>query len=207
MQAHWGHMRKCTVEKSQTNATNVTLHLLGQTIWGDIWKHTVAKNQINEFQQPCVHRLRRHYCRLGLFFEIMQIYIWEFNLVLILKYKNLFMWKYENTIFNLLEFLCLLLALSSTASLGPHGANMISSTTLIYMSDKYKYTFKSTSRNLISSTALIYVCHLPKRPILEFWKGVWFLWSTIKTIKHFWLKITRFGVNWLEFLSWSKSET
>ena len=50
-----------------------------------------------------------------------------------------------NIIFNLLEFLCLLLALSSTASLGPHGANMISSTTLIYMSDKYKYTFKSTN--------------------------------------------------------------
>ena len=56
--------------------------------------------------------------------------------------------------FNLLEFLCLLLALSSTASLGPHGANMISSTTLIYMSDKYKYTFKSTKINQISSTTL-----------------------------------------------------
>ena len=55
------------------------------------------------------------------------------------------MQKYENIILNLLEFLCLLLALSTIASLGPHGANMISSTTLIYMSDKYKYTSKSTN--------------------------------------------------------------
>ena len=39
-------------------------------------------------------------------------------------------------------------------------------------------------------------CHLPKRPILEFWKGVWFPRSTIETVKLFWLKITRFGVKW-----------
>ena len=35
------------MEKSQTNATNVTLHLLGQVIWGDIRKHTLEKSQIN----------------------------------------------------------------------------------------------------------------------------------------------------------------
>ena len=36
--AIWGHIWKCTVEKSQTNATNVTMHLLRQEIWGHIWK-------------------------------------------------------------------------------------------------------------------------------------------------------------------------
>ena len=45
--AIWGHIWKLTVEKSQINATNVTLHLLRQAIWGDIWKHTVEKSQIN----------------------------------------------------------------------------------------------------------------------------------------------------------------
>ena len=35
------------MEKSQTNATNVTLHPLGQAIWGHIWKHTVEKSQTN----------------------------------------------------------------------------------------------------------------------------------------------------------------
>jgi len=47
IQVHWGHIKQDTVEKSQTNATNVTLHLLGQVIWGDIWKHTLEKSQIN----------------------------------------------------------------------------------------------------------------------------------------------------------------
>ena len=38
---------KCTVEKSRTNATNVTLHPLGQAIWGHIWKYTVGKSRTN----------------------------------------------------------------------------------------------------------------------------------------------------------------
>ena len=37
----------CTVEKSQTNATNVTMHPLLQAIWGHIWKDTVEKSQTN----------------------------------------------------------------------------------------------------------------------------------------------------------------
>ena len=55
-QAIWGHIWKHTVEKSQRNATNVTLPLLGQALWGDILKHTVEKSQTNatnEITQPC----------------------------------------------------------------------------------------------------------------------------------------------------------
>ena len=33
------------MEKSQTNATSVTLHQSMQAIWGDIWKRTVEKNK------------------------------------------------------------------------------------------------------------------------------------------------------------------
>ena len=47
MQALWGHIWKCTVEKSQTNATSVTLPLLGQTFWRHIWKHTLEKSRTN----------------------------------------------------------------------------------------------------------------------------------------------------------------
>ena len=36
--AIWGDICLCTVEKSQTNATNVTMHLIRQEIWGHIWK-------------------------------------------------------------------------------------------------------------------------------------------------------------------------
>ena len=43
----WGHIWKRTVEKSQTNATNVTLPHLGQTFWRRIWKRTVERRQIN----------------------------------------------------------------------------------------------------------------------------------------------------------------
>ena len=32
-------------EKSQTNATNATLHPLMQVLWGHIWKRTVGKSQ------------------------------------------------------------------------------------------------------------------------------------------------------------------
>ena len=40
-------MRLWILNKSKTNATNVTLPLLRQAIWGHIWKRTVEKSQIN----------------------------------------------------------------------------------------------------------------------------------------------------------------
>ena len=46
-QAIWGHILKSTVEKSQTNATSVTLHALIEVLYGDISKHTVEKNWTN----------------------------------------------------------------------------------------------------------------------------------------------------------------
>ena len=46
-QAIWGHIWKRTVDKSQTSATNVTMHLLVQAIWEDIWRLTVEKSQTN----------------------------------------------------------------------------------------------------------------------------------------------------------------
>ena len=46
-QAIWGYIWKCTLGKSQTNATNVIMPHLVQVIRGHIWKHTVEKNQIN----------------------------------------------------------------------------------------------------------------------------------------------------------------
>ena len=42
-----GNIWEHTVEKSQTNATSVTLHLLMQAIWGLIWKHTLGKKRSN----------------------------------------------------------------------------------------------------------------------------------------------------------------
>ena len=44
-QTIWGHIWKRTAEKSQTNATNATMHALIQVFWGDIWKYTVEKSQ------------------------------------------------------------------------------------------------------------------------------------------------------------------
>ena len=46
-QAIWGHILKFTVEKSHTNATNVTLHLPGQSVWGSILKYILVKSQTN----------------------------------------------------------------------------------------------------------------------------------------------------------------
>ena len=46
-QTVWGHIWKHTVEKSQTNATNVTLHPLRQAIWRNTWTCTVGKSQTN----------------------------------------------------------------------------------------------------------------------------------------------------------------
>ena len=43
--------------KSQTNATNVTMPILGQAIWGHIWKRTVGRSQIiaiNATLHPCM---------------------------------------------------------------------------------------------------------------------------------------------------------
>ena len=39
--ALWGNIWKCTAEKNQTNATNVTFHPFRQAIWMHIWKYTV----------------------------------------------------------------------------------------------------------------------------------------------------------------------
>ena len=44
-QVHWGHIWKHTVEKSQTNVTNVTLYPLMYPIWRHIWKHTMEKSR------------------------------------------------------------------------------------------------------------------------------------------------------------------
>ena len=57
-QAIWWHNWKCTEEKSQTNATNVTMPLHLHAIWGDIWKHTVEKSQTNASLHPWA--LRTH---------------------------------------------------------------------------------------------------------------------------------------------------
>ena len=38
---------KSTVEKNHINATNVSMPLLRHVIWGDIWKYTAEKNQTN----------------------------------------------------------------------------------------------------------------------------------------------------------------
>ena len=38
---------ECTVEKSQTNATNATMHPLMQAVWEHIWKRRVEKSQTN----------------------------------------------------------------------------------------------------------------------------------------------------------------
>ena len=46
-QAIWGDIWEHTVEKSPTNATNVTIHLPLHIIWGCTWKRTVEKSQIN----------------------------------------------------------------------------------------------------------------------------------------------------------------
>ena len=66
IQAIWGHIWKCTVEKSQTDATNVTMPLLRQVIWGDIWKHTVEKSQTNVIQLLIILRNKNSFVFLQL---------------------------------------------------------------------------------------------------------------------------------------------
>ena len=48
MKAIWRNIWKRTVEKSQTNATNVTMHFLKQAISLDIWKTTQEKSQTSK---------------------------------------------------------------------------------------------------------------------------------------------------------------
>ena len=43
----WGDIWKGTVERSQINAANATMPLLRQVIWGNTWKRTVEKSQTN----------------------------------------------------------------------------------------------------------------------------------------------------------------
>ena len=43
----WRIIWKCTVEKSQTNATYATMNHLIKAIWDNIWKRTVEKSQRN----------------------------------------------------------------------------------------------------------------------------------------------------------------
>ena len=45
-QAVWGDIWKCTLEKSETNATSAIMLPLNQAIWGHIWKDTIEKNCI-----------------------------------------------------------------------------------------------------------------------------------------------------------------
>ena len=46
-QAIWGDTWKSTVEKGKRNANNMTLHHLMQALWGHVWEHTVDKSQTN----------------------------------------------------------------------------------------------------------------------------------------------------------------
>ena len=46
-QTIWGEIWKHTVEKSTKNAINATLPFLIQVIWVNIWNHTMEKSQIN----------------------------------------------------------------------------------------------------------------------------------------------------------------
>ena len=50
MQAICGHIWKRILEKTQTNATNVTMAPLGQTFWGHIWKHTASENSLERLR-------------------------------------------------------------------------------------------------------------------------------------------------------------
>ena len=65
MQAIWGHIWKHTVEKSQTNATSVTMLLLGQTSWEHISKDSMAfdfaSSSMEYFQQRC-HIFKAVWC-------------------------------------------------------------------------------------------------------------------------------------------------
>ena len=64
MQFLWDHTCKRTVEKSQTNASSVTLyHLLRQAIWGHIWKSTAKKSQTNATNVKILALIQVHWTR------------------------------------------------------------------------------------------------------------------------------------------------
>jgi len=46
-QVNWKNIWKCTVEKIQINKANVTLHVPSHSIWEEFWKCTVKKSQTN----------------------------------------------------------------------------------------------------------------------------------------------------------------
>ena len=64
------HIWKRTVDNSQTNASNVNMHLLMQAIWGDIWKRTMQpmclcpfplqKCNLCDFASSRANNLRAH---------------------------------------------------------------------------------------------------------------------------------------------------
>ena len=60
----WGHIWKCTLEKSHTNAANATMHPFGQIVWGHIWKLILekSKNKCNQCDNESVgaNHLRTH---------------------------------------------------------------------------------------------------------------------------------------------------
>ena len=53
-----GDIWKHTLEKNQTNATSVIMPLLRQANWGDIWKCTAEKSHTNAIS-VIMHRLRQ----------------------------------------------------------------------------------------------------------------------------------------------------
>ena len=54
----WGNIWKPIEEKSQTNATNVTMHPLGQAIW----EPTVEESQTNDATSGIMHNLIQVHC-------------------------------------------------------------------------------------------------------------------------------------------------
>ena len=60
--SNWGNIWKRIVEKSQTSATSVTMHPLGQTILRGIWRHTAGKSQTNQcdFTYSLAYHLMTH---------------------------------------------------------------------------------------------------------------------------------------------------
>ena len=58
-QTVWEHIWKLTVEKKRTNATTATLHLFGQIIWGDSWKKRTSAT-ICDFPSIQAGDFRKH---------------------------------------------------------------------------------------------------------------------------------------------------
>ena len=87
-QAIWWNIWKHTVEKSRTNATNVTLHLLTQAIWGHIWKHTLEKSETNATNaMECTYYENTHamQCMYTCYAMHVESTLWMLNLDLLNK--------------------------------------------------------------------------------------------------------------------------